>query len=160
VSDSRRFQGQLSERSATLADPSRVMREALDSLARLEDATAALGEALVAAGLPRRTWRSERAALRLLSEALPAVTLGAFLARLEAFAARTGPAWLRGMHDDLEAFLAEVGVLSAVARPLLGASRRLQRTPPARGRRTARVPSGARCAILACRHRAPPSRRS
>ncbi|HEV8192156.1 MAG TPA: hypothetical protein VGP82_11845 [Ktedonobacterales bacterium] len=137
MNDKRRFQGPLSERSATLADPSRIMRETLERLADLDDATVALGEGLVAAGLPRRAWRSEQATLRLLSDALPAITLGAFLARLEAFAARNGPDWLRGTHDDREAFHAEVGVLSEVARPLLGAARRLQRTPPAAGRRGA-----------------------
>jgi hypothetical protein len=129
VSDKRRIRGQLSERSATLADPSRLMLEEFDRLDDLENATAALGEVLVAAGLPRRAWRSEQATLRLLSEALPAITLGAFLARLELFAARSGPAWLRGAHDDLKAFHAEVGILSEVARPLLGAVRGLQRTP-------------------------------
>jgi hypothetical protein len=140
VSDKRRVQGQLSERSATLADPSRLMRQAFDRLADLENATAALGEALVAAGLPRRAWRSEQATLRLLSDALPAITFGAFLARLEDFAARTGPVWLRGTRDDAEAFHAEVGVLSRVARPLLGTVRRLQRTPFL-GRRRRRDPA-------------------
>jgi hypothetical protein len=104
------------------------MGQAFDRLADLENATTALGEAFVAAGLPRRAWRSQQATLHLLSEALPAITLGAFLARLEDFAAHTGPAWLRGTHDDLEAFHEEVSVLSEVARPLLGAVRRLQRT--------------------------------
>src|SRR5262249_12847696 len=129
VSDWRRVPNQVSERSATLPDPSRLMRQAVDRLGDLGNATAALGEALVAAGLPRHAWRSEQATLRLISEALPAITFGAFLARLEDFAARTGPLWLRGTHDDLDAFNAEVGVLSEVARPLLGAARRLQRTP-------------------------------
>ena len=130
MSDKRRFQGPSPERSATLANPSRVQRAARASLADLDDATAVLGEALVAAGLSRRVWRSEQATLRLLDGALPAITLGAFLARLDAFAARDGPALLRGTHDDLEVFLQEVGALQAVAQPLLVAVRRLQGAPP------------------------------
>jgi hypothetical protein len=134
VSDKRRFRGQSPERSTTLADPSRVLRVARASLADLDDASAALGEALVAAGLPRRAWRTEQATLRSLDAALPAITLGAFLARLDAFAVRGGPAWLRGTHADLEVFYQEVGALQAVVRPLLGAVRRLQRTPNEEGR--------------------------
>jgi hypothetical protein len=122
------------------ADPFRLIRQALDLLADLENATAALGEALVVAGLPQRAWRSEQATLRLLSDALPDITLGAFLARLEDFAAHTGPVWLRGTYDDLETFHAEVVVLSEVARPLLGSVHRLQRAPSL-GRRRGKDPA-------------------
>ncbi len=137
MSDRRQVQGTLAARSATLADPARLMRQAFDHLNDLKGATGALGEALVAAGLPRRAWRSEQALLRLLSEALPAITLGTFLARLEDFAGRSGPDWLREPHDDMEALHTEVGVLSEVARPLLGAVRRLQRPSSVSRRRGA-----------------------
>jgi hypothetical protein len=130
VSDKRRFQGRSPDQSATLANPARVLRVARASLADLDDATAVLGEALVAAGLPRHAWRTELATLRLIDEALPAITVGAFLARLDAFAARGGPTWLRGRHADLEVFYQEVSALQAVARPLLSTVLRLQRTPP------------------------------
>src|SRR5262245_6613504 len=89
---------------AALADTPRVMEETLDTLADLHDTTMAMGKAVVAAGLPRRVWRTEQAALRPLANALPDITVGAFLARLERFATRDGPTWLRGNQHDLEAF--------------------------------------------------------
>jgi hypothetical protein len=116
---------------AALADTPRVMGEALDSLTDLQSDAIALGKALVDAGLPKPVWRSEQATLRLLSPALPAITVDAYLTRLEAFATRDGPTWLHGAHDDLAAFHEEVAVLAQVTRPLREVVQRLQRLPVA-----------------------------
>jgi hypothetical protein len=128
--DSRsQIKDQLPERYAALADTPRVMGEALDTLTDLQRATMEVGNALVDAGLPKPVWRSEQATLRLLSTALPTVTVGAYLARLEQFATRDGPAWLHGAHDDLAAFHKEVAVLAQVTLPLREAVYRLQHLP-------------------------------
>lgn len=124
-----RTRGQLPAGYAALADTPRVMGEALDSLTDLQNGVIALGKALVDAGLPKPIWRSEQASLRLLSPALPPITLDAYLTRLEAFATRDGPTWLHGAHDDLAAFHEEVAVLAQVARPLREVVQRLQRLP-------------------------------
>jgi hypothetical protein len=120
---------QLPTRYAALADTPRVMGEALDALADLNAATIEVGAALVDAGLPRSAWRSEQASLRLLSTALPVITIDAFLMRLEKFATRDGPIWLHGTHDDLQAFHGEVAVLAKVALPLREVVYRLQHLP-------------------------------
>jgi hypothetical protein len=124
-----RIKDQASERYAALADTPRVMAEARDDLAELHSATLELGRALVDAGLPRPVWRSEQATLHLLSTALPAITLDAFLTRLDRFATRDGPTWLRGAHDDLAAFHEEGSVLVKVALPLREVVYRLQHLP-------------------------------
>jgi hypothetical protein len=124
-----RIKDQLPERYAALADTPRVMGEALDTLADLTSATMEVEKALVDAGLPRPVWRSEQATLRLLSSALPAITVDAYLTRLEQFATRDGPTWLHGAHDDLAAFHNEVAVLAQVTRPLREVVQRLQRLP-------------------------------
>jgi hypothetical protein len=124
-----RIKDQLPERYAALADTPRVMGEALDSLTDLSNATMEVGKALVDAGLPKPVWRSEQATLRLLSSALPAITVDAYLTRLEQFATREGPTWLHGAHDDLAAFHNEVVVLAQVTRPLREVVQRLQRLP-------------------------------
>ena len=124
-----RIKDQLPERYAALADTPRVMGEARDSLADLSSATMELEKALLDAGLPKPIWRSEQATLRLLSPALPAITLDAYLTRLEQFAMRAGPTWLHGSHDDLAAFHKEVSVLAQVTRPLREVVQRLQRLP-------------------------------
>ena len=128
--DSRsRARDQLPAGYTALADTPRVMGEALDSLTDLQGGAIALGKALVDAGLPTPIWRSEQATLRLLSPALPAITVDAYLTRLEAFATRDGPTWLHGAHDDLAAFHEEVAVLAQVTRPLREVVQRLQRLP-------------------------------
>jgi hypothetical protein len=128
--DSRsRARDQLPAGYAALADTPRVMGEALDSLTALQSGAIELGKALVDAGLPEPVWRSEQATLRLLSPALPAITVDAYLTRLEAFATRDGPTWLHGAHDDLAAFHEEVAVLAQVTRPLREVVQRLQRLP-------------------------------
>ena len=124
-----RIKDQASEQYAALADTPRVMGEARNDLAELHSATQELGRALVDAGLPRPVWRSEQAALRLLSSALPAITLDAFMTRLDRFATRDGPTWLRGADDDLAAVHEEVSVLVKVALPLREVVYRLQHLP-------------------------------
>jgi hypothetical protein len=124
-----RIKDRLPERYAALADTPRVMGEARDSLADLSSSMVALEKALLDAGLPKPIWRSEQAMLRLLSPALPAITLDAYLTRLEQFAMRAGPTWLHGSHDDLAAFHKEVSVLAQVTRPLREVVQRLQRLP-------------------------------
>jgi hypothetical protein len=102
----------------TLTDIPHVMGVAADLLADLHHATVELGRALVDAGLPKRAWRSERATLRLLSPALPAITIAAFLTRLEQFTERDGPRWLHGTRNELVAFHRGVVIAANVARPL------------------------------------------
>ena len=129
VDHDRRFKDRVPQRDTALADTPRVMAEALDALADLHDATTALGAALVDAGLPSRAWRSEQAALHLLSNALPEISVGAFLTRLEEFATREGPDWLRGNDRDLAEFHEEVDILSDAAYPLQDVVHHLQRAP-------------------------------
>ncbi|HEY7092929.1 MAG TPA: hypothetical protein VH393_07110 [Ktedonobacterales bacterium] len=124
-----RIKDQLPERYAALADTPRVMGEALNSLTDLSSATMEVEKALVDAGLPKPVWRSEQAMLRLLSPVLPAITVEAYLTRLEQFATRDGPTWLHGAHDDLATFHREVSVLAQVTRPLREVVQRLQRLP-------------------------------
>lgn len=134
-----RIKDQAPARYAALADTPRVMGEARDALADLHSAAMELGRALVDAGLPKPVWRSEQATLRLLSTTLPAITVDAYLTRLETFATRDGPAWLHGAHDDLEAFHKEVVGLIQVTRPLREIVHRLQHLPvdmPAGGPRS------------------------
>src|SRR5215471_604445 len=95
---------QMSTLYGALTDVPHVMGMAVDLLADLQNATVELGRALVDAGLPKRAWRSEQATLRLLSPALPAITIEAFLTRLEQFAQRDGPRWLHGTRDELTVF--------------------------------------------------------
>ena len=125
----RQFKDRVPQHDTALADTPRVMAETLDALADLHDATTALGEALVDAGLPRHAWRSEQAAFHLLSTALPEISVGAFLTRLEEFATRDGPDWLRGDDRDLAEFHEKVGILSDAAYPLQDVVHRLQRAP-------------------------------
>jgi hypothetical protein len=127
--NSNRFKDDLPEQYAPLADTPRVMGEALDSLASLHGAEMEMEKAFIDAGLPKPVWRSEQATLRLLSPALPAITLDAYLTRLEKFATRDGSVWLHGEHDDLATFHKEVAVLAQVALPLREVVHRLQRLP-------------------------------
>jgi len=105
------------------------MGVAVDLLADLNNATVELGRALVDAGLPQRAWRSEQATLRLLSPALPAITIDAFLTRLEQFAKRDGPRWLHGTHDELVVFHRGIVIVANVARPLQEVVDRLSPLP-------------------------------
>jgi hypothetical protein len=110
-------------------DVPHVMGVAVDLLADLHNATLQLGRALVDAGLPKRSWRSEQATLRLLSPALPAITIDAFLTRLEQFAERDGPRWLHGTHDELVVFHRGMVIVANVARPLQEVADRLPPLP-------------------------------
>jgi hypothetical protein len=127
-----------------------VMGMAVDLLADLHAATGELGRALVDAGLPRRAWRSEQATLRLLSPALPAITIDAFLTRLEQFAERDGPRWLYGTRDELVVFHRGVVIVANVARPLQEVVDRLPPVPVDRPGR----PQGNRALQHVMRHRA------
>jgi hypothetical protein len=106
-----------------------VMGMAVDMLADLHNATVELGRALIDAGLPKRAWRSEQALLRVLSPALPAITIAAFLSRLEQFAQRDGPRWLHGTRDELVVFHRGTIIVANVARPLLEVVDRLPPLP-------------------------------
>jgi hypothetical protein len=120
---------QLPARYSALADTPLVMGEVLDTLADLGNATRAVEGALVDAGLPKRAWRSEQAVLRVLSPALPAITMDAFLTRLELFALGDGPRWLQGTYDDLAQFHQGVAILANAARLLRDVVDRLQHLP-------------------------------
>jgi hypothetical protein len=109
---------QMSTLYGASTDIPHVMGVAVDLLADLHTATIELGRALVDAGLPRRAWRSEQATLRLLSPALPAITIAAFLTRLEQFAERDGPRWLHGTRNELVVFHRGIVIVANVARPL------------------------------------------
>jgi hypothetical protein len=116
-------------RYAALTRATRATAEALDALANLHATTTTLGKVLVEAGLSRRDWRSDKSSLNLLSPALPAITIGAFLARLERFATHDGQTWLHGDYDDLAAFREEVAILVGVTRTLRDVVYRLQHLP-------------------------------
>jgi hypothetical protein len=120
---------QMSTLYGASTDISHVMGMAVDMLADLHNATVELGRALVDAGLPKRAWRSEQATLRLLSPALPAITIAAFLSRLEQFAQRDGPRWLHGTRDELVVFHRGIVIVANVARPLLEVVDRLPPLP-------------------------------
>jgi hypothetical protein len=122
-----RWRDQLPSGFEALADTRGVMTEAAEHLTALFEAGRRFGEALVAAGLPQSAWRSQHASLRLLSDSLPEVSVGGWLARVEAFAAHDGLAWLHGTSDDLATFRAEVATLQAIAGPLYEAVQRLHR---------------------------------
>jgi hypothetical protein len=109
---------QMSTLYGASTDIPHVMGVAVDLLAVLHTATGELGRALVDAGLPQRAWRSEQATLRLLSPALPAITIAAFLTRLEQLAQRDGPRWLQGTRDELVVFHRGIVIVVNVARPL------------------------------------------
>jgi hypothetical protein len=111
-----------------LSDTRGVMREAADRLADLHDATRRWGAALVAAGLPEAAWSSEQANLQVLSESLPAVSVRAFMTRLDNFAVHRGLAWLHGDRYDLESLREEVTAFVGVVRPLHEAVQRLHKS--------------------------------
>lgn len=124
---------ELPEEYADLADPPKVMAEVVAAVEQLHRAATELGNAIAAAGLPARRWRSDDARLPLLSDEFPEITLDALLTRLAEFAAGDGPAWLHGDAATIADFNDEAQVLSEVVRPLHARARYL-RTVPARDR--------------------------
>jgi hypothetical protein len=126
----------LPEEYAALADRRRVMLEVADELAELHAAVTRLGDALEAAGLPGRTWRSPDASLRLVARTLPDITIDRFMTRLAAFASGKGPSWLHGDRGDLDLFHREVMAISGVAHRLRGSLQHREQTlEPSRRRR-------------------------
>lgn len=122
----------LDEYSA-LADAREVMREVVELVESMRGSTKKLGDAFVAAGFPAREWVSPDAALALLGEPFPDISLDAFLTRLAEFAAGMGPAWLRGGESEIARFNDETQILHEVARPLRVLAQR-QRMLPTRER--------------------------
>lgn len=116
-----RFQHDMAQAGTGVNDPRRLMREATQQVAALQDASANWSGALTAAGLPARMWESNAAYFRHLSPSLPGMSLGAFVARLDRFAGHEGPAWLAGGERDLRAFHEEVMALDTLARALRSA---------------------------------------
>lgn len=116
-----------------LADAREVMREVIELVEELRGSAKKLGDAIAASGLPAREWVSPDAALVLLGEPFPDVSLDAFLTRLAEFAAGMGPAWLRSGEPEIARFNDEVQLLNDVARPLRVFAQR-QRMLPVRER--------------------------
>ncbi|MGZ3681766.1 MAG: BACON domain-containing protein [Ktedonobacterales bacterium] len=108
----------LSDEYAALDDAREVMREVIGLIEELRGSAKKLGDAIAAAGFPAREWVGPDAALALLGESFPDISLDAFLTRLAEFAAGMGPAWLRGGADEIARFSDEVQLLDGVARPL------------------------------------------
>lgn len=128
----------LPEEYAALGDRRTVMREVAASLKELHTAITRVGDAIEGAGLPGRDWRSDDASLRRLSRKFPDITVDDLITRLAEFAAGTGPQWLRGGSDELDAFHNEVADLYDILRPLAGGARRRSGSPD-RERRMGRL---------------------
>jgi Viral BACON domain len=109
---------ELPDEYAALADAREVMREVIGLVEELRGSAKKLGDAIAAAGFPARDWVGPDAALALLGEPFPDISLDAFLTRLAEFAAGMGPAWLHGGADEIAHFSDEVQILDEVARPL------------------------------------------
>lgn len=124
---------ELPDEYAALADAREVMREVLGLIEELRGSAKKLGDAIVGSGFPAREWVGPDAALALLGEQFPDVSLDAFLTRLAEFAAGMGPAWLRGGYAEIARFNDEAQVLHGVARPLRVFAQR-QRMLPVRER--------------------------
>jgi hypothetical protein len=120
------YSQELPEDIAAQIDRRGVMLEAAEHVEALHHATTRLGDALVAAGLSGRVWRTEDALLSSLDEELPDITIDDLITRLAEFGADTGPVWLHGDERDLEAFHHEVAVLRDVVRPLRAAAQHLR----------------------------------
>ena len=71
----------LPEEYAALGDRRTVMREVAASLKDLHGSITRLGDAIEAAGLPGRDWRSDDASLRRLSRKFPDVTVDDLITR-------------------------------------------------------------------------------
>jgi hypothetical protein len=122
-----------SEDYAALDDPRLVMAEVMRLLGELHRSVTRLGDAIVAAGLPAREWRTDDAFLGHLPGELPEITLDTLLTRLAEFAADLGPHLLHGGTEELAHFHDETLVLYEVIRPLRSFAQR-QRMLPARER--------------------------
>ena len=111
------------------SDPRAAVRQACTLLREVHEATARLGDAFVAAGLPPSEWRAPEALLSELSDQFPGATVDALLIRLAEFANGTGPIWLAGDGGALDDFEQEARALGDVIRPLraLAQSQRITR---------------------------------
>jgi hypothetical protein len=112
-----------------LHDARLVMMEVLELVRDLQQAANRLGDAIVAAGLNARDWRSSDARLTLLSDQLPDITLDELITRLAEFSAAHGPDWLHGGAAEIERFKDEVDILYGVTRPLRMITQRLRMLP-------------------------------
>ncbi len=101
-----------------LNDPRQVMQEVVGLVSDLRQAAHRLGDAIAAAGLTAREWRSEYARLALLSDQLPDITVDELITRLAEFSAAHGPDWLHGGSAEVARFTDEVEILYGVLRPL------------------------------------------
>lgn len=118
---------------AALADAREVMREVIGLVEGLRGSAKKLGDAIAASGFPAREWVGPDAALVLIGEPFPDISLDAFLTRLAEFTAGMGPSWLRGGEDEIARFIDEAQILNDVARPLRVFAQR-QRVLPLRER--------------------------
>ncbi|HEU5439155.1 MAG TPA: hypothetical protein VFU88_07675 [Ktedonobacterales bacterium] len=121
---------ELSGEYAALHDPRQVMPEVVAVVDELHRAITQLGNAVAAAGLAARDWRSPDAQLHSLSDQLPGVTFDDLITRAAEFAAGTGPFWLHGGPEEIEQFIVEVELLNDAFRPLRVIAQR-QRVVPA-----------------------------
>ena len=124
---------ELPDEYAALGDRSRVMAEVVETVESVRGVTRKLGDALVAAGLPARSWLGPEARLRLLDGDLPDVTVDDVISRLAEFAAGMAPGWLRGDRMSVARFNAEVAALDGVTHGLRVAAQR-ERMASLRGR--------------------------
>lgn len=113
-----------------LRDPVQVMAEVLRLVAELRRAADRLGDAIVAAGVPARLWRTEEAWLPDLPGDLPEITLDTLLTRLAEFAADGGPHALREGAEGINHFTDEALVLYDAIRPLRAFAQRQRMLPP------------------------------
>jgi hypothetical protein len=114
---------------AALHDTYQVMMEVLELVRDLQQSTNRLGDAIVAAGLNARDWRSSESRLAQLSDQLPDITLDELITRLAEFSAAHGPDWLHSGPEDIERFKDEVNILCGVTRPLRMVAQRLRMLP-------------------------------
>jgi hypothetical protein len=120
---------QIADEYAALHDTYQVMMEVLELVRGLQQSTNRLGDAIVAAGLNARDWRSSDACLALLSDQLPNISLDELITRLAEFSAAHGPGWLHGGPAEIERFKDEVDILYGVTRPLRVVVQRLRMLP-------------------------------
>lgn len=111
-------------------DARAAMSESLRLLHELRDATIALGDSLVRAGLPSDAWRQPDALLAEISGQSSLDTVDALLSQLTEFAASSGPQWLAGDGASLDDFEHEARTLASIARPLRAVARRERLAPP------------------------------
>ena len=111
-----------------LGDPRQVMTEVLGLIEDLRQATHKLGDAIVAAGLSAREWRSSDARLALLSNQFPDITVDELITRLSEFSG-LAPDWLHGGEEEIAHFSEEVEILHEVVRSLRIQAQRLRILP-------------------------------